>query len=88
MNTLRHLHNDFLAERKDGWKNGGWNVRYEDQQRHLTVLRNKNDEKGKFLRDVYTDVEKDAIRRVDIGYQRFFKRVKDNKNNPAEYKKP
>lgn len=88
LNTLRHLHNDSLAERKDGWKNGGWSVKYEDQQNYLTVLRNKNDEKGKFLRDVYTDVEQDAIRRVDIGYQRFFKRVKDNKNDPSEYKKP
>ena len=88
LNTLRHLHNDSLAERKDGWKNGGWSVRYEDQQSYLTVLRNKNDEKGKFLRDVYVDVEQDAIRRVDIGYQRFFKRVKDNKNDPLEYKKP
>ncbi len=38
--------------------------------------------------DVYTDVEQDAIRRVDVGYQRFFKRVKDNKNDPSEYKKP
>lgn len=88
LNTLRHLHNHSLAERKDGWKNGGWSVRYEDQQGYLTILRNKNDEKGKFLRDVYVDVEQDAIRRVDIGYQRFFKRVKDNKNDPSEYKKP
>ncbi len=88
LNTLRHLHNHSLAERKDGWKNGGWSVKYEDQQSHLTVLRNKNDEFGKELRDVYTDVEQDAIRRVDVGYQRFFKRVKDNKNDPSEYKKP
>jgi putative transposase len=88
LNTIRRLHNDSLAERKDGWKNGGWSVRYEDQQSHLTMLRNKNDEFGKDLRNIYTDVEQDAIRRVDIGYQRFFKRVKDNKNNPVEYNKP
>lgn len=88
LNTLRHLHNDSLAERKDGWKNGGWSVKYEDQQSYLTVLRNKSDEWGKELRNVYTDVEQDAIRRVDIGYQRFFKRIKDNNDDPSEYKKP
>lgn len=88
LNTLRRLHNDSLAERKDGWKNGGWSVKYEDQQSHLTILRNKNDEFGKELRDVYTDVEQDAIRRVDIGYQRFFERIKNNNDDPSEYKKP
>jgi putative transposase len=88
LNTLRRLHNDSLEERQNGWKNGGWSVQYDDQQLHLTTLRNKNDEWGKELRNVYTDVEQDAIKRVDKAYERYFDRVKKNKSNPKNYKKP
>lgn len=66
--TCRHLYNDSLDERKKGYENGGWNVQYNDQQDYLPTLRNRNDETGKFLQDVYAQVLQNVIKRVDIAY--------------------
>ena len=88
LNTCRHLYNDSLAERKDGYENGGWNVKYNDQQNYLPTLRNKNDEFGKELREIYAQVEQNVLKRVDRSYDNFFERVKNNKSNPKSYKKP
>ncbi len=88
LNTCRHLYNDLLSERKEGWENGKWNVQYNDQQDYLPTLRNSNDEFGKELRDVYAQVEQNVAKRVDVSYQNFFRRVKNNKSNPKDYKKP
>lgn len=84
LSTCRHLYNDSLAERKKGWENGGWNVQYNDQQNYLPTLRNKNDETGKYLRDIYAQVLQNVIKRVDIAYQNFFRRVKDNKKDSGK----
>ena len=88
LNTCRHLYNDSLAERKDGYENGGWNVQYNDQQNYLPTLRNRNDDFGKQLRDIYAQVEQNVLKRVDTSYDNFFERVKNNKSNPKAYKKP
>lgn len=89
LNTCRHLYNDVLRERKEGWKNGGWNIQYNDQQNYLPILRNRNDEFGKDLKDVYAQVLQNVIKRVDISYQNFFRRVKNNKEGKSgQYKKP
>lgn len=90
-NTLdicRNLFNTALGHRVDTWKNGKWSISYKDQQDQLPELRNKNDEFGKQLRDIYTDVLQNQLHRVDIGFDRFFKRDKKNKENPKKYKKP
>lgn len=94
LSTCRHLYNDSLAERKDGYKNGGWNIKYKHQQNYLPTLRNMKNSKvlskddfGKELRDVYEQVEQNVLKRVDIPYENFFRRVTNNKNNPKEYKK-
>jgi len=88
VNTCRHLYNDILSERKEGWENGGWNLQHNDQQNYLPTLRNRKDEFGEELRKVYAQVEQNVIKRVDISYQNFFRRVKNNKSNPKDYKKP
>lgn len=89
LSTCRHLYNDILDERKRGYENGGWNVQYNDQQNYLPEMRNRNDETGKYLREVYEQVEQNVIKRVDIAYQNFFRRVKNNKEGSnGEYKKP
>lgn len=98
VNTCRHLYNDVLGERKDGWEKGGWNIQYNDQQNYLPKLRNmKNsnmlskDDFGKELREVYAQVLQNVIKRVDTSYQNFFRRVKNNKTNSGnnnQYKKP
>ena len=87
LGTCRHLYNDSLAERKKGYENGGWNIQYNDQQNYLPILRNKNDETGKCLKDVQTQVLQNVLKRVDFAYQNFFRRVKNNSGN-GEYKKP
>lgn len=86
LSTCRHLYNDSLAERKKGWENGGWNVQYNDQQNYLPILRNKNDETGKYLRDIYAQVLQNVIKRVDIAYQNFFRRVKNSKGDGKKEK--
>jgi len=88
LSTCRHLYNNTLEERKKGYENGGWNVQYEHQQGHLPVIRNRNDETGKYLQEVYEQVEQDVMRRVDKAYKKFFERDQDNKKNPDKYKKP
>jgi len=89
LSTCRHLYNDTLEERKKGWENGKWNVEYNDQQNYLPTLRNRNDETGKYLREVYEQVEQDVMGRVDKAYKNFFRRIKNNEEgNGGSYKKP
>lgn len=88
LETCRSLFNTALGHRVDAWENGKWNIKYKDQQDQLPELRNKNDEFGKRLKDVYTDVLQNQLHRVDLGFDRFFKRDKKNKENPKKYKKP
>ena len=86
ISTCRHLYNDSLAERKKGWENGGWNVQYNDQQNYLPTLRNKNDETGKYLREIYAQVLQNVLKRVDLAYQNFFRRVKNNSESGKKEK--
>ena len=79
LSTCRHLYNDSLDARKNGYENGGWNIQYNDQQNYLPTLRNKNDETGKYLREIYAQVLQNVIKRVDRAYQNFFRRVKNSK---------
>jgi len=81
LSTCRHLYNDSLDERKKGYENGGWNVQYNDQQNYLPTLRNRNDETGKYLREIYAQVLQNVIKRVDLAYQNFFRRVKNSKTD-------
>ena len=86
LNTCRHL--DLLSERKEGWENGKWNIQYNDQQNYLPIIRNRNDEFGKALREIYAQTLQNVIKRVDISYQNVYRRVKNNKAGNGEYKKP
>ena len=88
LETCRKLINISLGHRKDTYQKDGWSITYKDQQDQLPELRNNNDELGKNLREIYEDVEQNVLKRVDIAYDRFFERVKNNKSNNGEYKKP
>ena len=96
LEACRHLFNWALGERKEGWENGKWNVGYKDQQDYLKTLRNglgkrlskEEIELGKELQNVYEQVLQNVLNRVEFGYQRFFERCQNNKNNPKKYKKP
>jgi len=85
--TCRHLYNDLLDERKKGWENGEWSVQYNDQQNYLPTLRNANNESGKFLREIYAQVLQNVAKRVDLAYQNYFRRVKNN-NESGKKEKP
>ncbi len=76
LSICRHVYNDSLSERKEGYENGGWNVQYNDQQNFLPILRNNN-ETGKYLQKVYEQVLQDVVRRVDKAYKNFYRRVKN-----------
>ena len=82
LSTCRHLYNDSLSERKKGWENGGWNVQYNDQQDYLPILKKKNKE----LNNIQSQVLQNVIKRVDIAYQNFFRRVKNNKGDGKKEK--
>jgi putative transposase len=86
--TCRHLYNDSLVKRKKGWENGGWNIQYNDQQNYLPEMRNKNDETGKYLREIYAQVLQNVIKRVDIAYQNLFRRIKNSKTDSGKKEKP
>ena len=92
LEVCRHVHNWSYGERKEAWKNGGWRVTYKDQQDHLTRLRHgldkENEELGKELNEIYAQIAQNQVHRVDLAYDRFFERNKDNKANPKKYKKP
>jgi putative transposase len=77
LGTCRHLYNDLLDERKKGWENGEWSVQYNDQQNYLPTLRNTNNETGKYLREIQTQVLQNVAKRVDLAYQNYFRRVKN-----------
>lgn len=89
LSICRHLYNDTLSERKEGWENGQWNVGYYDQATYLPDLKNKN----KDLCEVQSQILQNVIKRVEVAYQNFFRRVKQNKEggdggNGSSYKKP
>lgn len=82
LSTCRHLYNDSLAERKKGWENGGWNVQYNDQQNYLPELKKKSKE----LDNVQSQVLQNVLKRVDLAYQNFFRRVKNSKGDRKKEK--
>jgi len=87
INTCKDLYNILLGHRKDVYENGGWCITYEDQQKDLPEIRNKNNELGEKLRKVYEQVEQNVADRVDAAYQGFYDRVHDNKENNIRYNK-
>ena len=84
LELCRKLSNISLGHRKDTYKKDGWSITYNDQQDQLPEFRKKNKE----FQEVYEDVEQNVLRRVDLGYQNFYRRISENKKNPKKYKKP
>ena len=81
INTCKDLYNLLLGHRKDAYENGGWSITYDDQQRDLPELRNKNNEMGENLRKVYEQVEQNVADRVDVAYVHFYRRIQENIEN-------
>jgi len=69
----RHLYNWCLAERKEAYENNGETISYNAQQNSLPELKKERP----WFKSVYSQVLQDVLRRLDKGYQAFFRRVKD-----------
>lgn len=68
----RTLFNDALEQRKSAYDADGSSLSYMTQTADLTILRSV----CPTLSSVPVEIERDALRRVDLAFQRFFHRVK------------
>jgi putative transposase len=82
-NTLalcRELYNSALQERRDAWKLNRINITNQDQEKQLPEIKLiRND-----LNNVHSQVLQDVLKRVDVSFQNFFRRVK-TKQGKAGY---
>lgn len=73
LDTARHIFNRCLEIRRDAWKNEKQSISRYDQDKMLTQWRRDSPR----LAAVPVLVSRDAIRRVDLGFQHFFRRVRE-----------
>lgn len=69
------LYNAALQERRDAWRLEHKNVTYLDQQKELTELRQLDSEYAA----ISADIMREPLRRVDLAFKGFFRRVKVGK---------
>jgi len=72
MELTRELYNAALQERRDSWRKLGTSISCYDQQHALAEIREVRPE----FQSVPVVVLRGALRRLDIGFQAFFRRVK------------
>ena len=75
LNSARYIFNRCLAIRRDSWKEKGKRVTRFDQTAMLTKWRTDDNR----IRSVPVGVTRDAIRRVDLAFSGFFRRLKEGK---------
>lgn len=68
----RHLYNWNLAERIEAYKEDGATISYNQQQNKLPALKKERP----WYKGVHSQVLQNTLRRLDNGYQAFFRRVK------------
>lgn len=66
------LYNDALTERKDAYKKQKKSISYYKQQLELKDLRKENKE----YKDIFAQVLQNTLKRLDLAFQSFFRRVK------------
>ena len=72
LGICRELYNAGLQERRDAWRMRGASVSYYDQQGQLKYIRTDRED----VAAPYAKVLEDVLRRVDLAFQAFFRRVK------------
>jgi putative transposase len=72
LDTCRVLYNDCLTERRDAWKVSRKSISYYDQANQLKEVKSFDNK----LREIYTQVLQDVLRRIDKSFKNFFRRVK------------
>jgi len=69
----RHLYNWNLAERIEAYQKDGTTISYNQQQNNLPALKDERP----WFKAVHSQVLQDVLRRLDNGYQAFFRRIKN-----------
>ncbi len=72
LNLCRELYNSGLRERIDAYRINQVSISYQDQQNQLPEIKEIRDD----LKDVYSQVLQDALKRLDKTFAAFFGRVK------------
>jgi putative transposase len=75
----RHLWNWSLAERSDTYEQTGKGVSYFTQQNRLPELKDERP----WFKGVHSQVLQDVLRRLDKGFESFFRRVKEGAEEPS-----
>lgn len=72
LELCRELYNAALQERRDAWRIAHKSVRYYDQQYQMVEVKKLRPD----LNTVYSQILIDVLRRVDWGFEAFFRRIK------------
>lgn len=75
LELCRVLYNSALQERRDAYKKAGRNVDFYEQKRYLPEIRSEIPE----YKRVHSQALQDVIRRVDLAFKGFFRRLKERK---------
>lgn len=75
----RHLYNHALGERKSTYEQTGGTITYNMQANQLPRLKIERP----WYKGVYSQVLQDVLKRLDNGYQAFFRRVKEGAEDPG-----
>ncbi|VUT26705.1 MAG: putative transposase [Candidatus Methanolliviera sp. GoM_oil] len=79
LNACMVLYNDCLTERRDAWKTSHKSINYYDQANQLKEIKTFDDE----LKEVHSQVIQDVLKRVDKAFKNFFRRIKEQKEEPG-----
>ncbi len=72
LDACRHLYNRFLEERKTAYEETGESPNYYAQKKALPIWKQTDPE----LAALHSQVSQDVVKRVDLAFQAFFRRVK------------
>lgn len=72
----RLFYNQILSIRKSSWELEKKSIKSYDIYNMIPILKGEND----YLENIYSQVLRNVVDRVDFSYQRFFNRVKQNEN--------
>ncbi len=71
--VLCELYNAALQERRDAYQTGGISISKSDQEKQLPQIKKENPR----LARIHSQVIQEALRRVDLAFQHFFRRVRE-----------
>ena len=75
LGICRELYNAALQERRDAWRLAKKSIRYLDQQNALPEVKQSRPD----VAEVHSQVLQNVLQRVNLAFEGFFKRLKENK---------